>query len=161
MEGFCDSYLELVKKRAYGSSEATLSAKQSLAYVLNVILRLFAPFLPYITEEIYHQLYSYNSVHNQSNWPSKEELIYDKYSEEMGDNVIQILNIIRKIKADNNVSVKHLIKKLMIKADLRKDKLDQSAQNDLQAVCNAETIEWMQSELETEDEKYIVNIDLY
>ncbi|QTP61566.1 MULTISPECIES: valine--tRNA ligase [unclassified Wolbachia] len=158
---FCDSYLELVKKRAYGSSEATLSAKQSLAYVLNVILRLFAPFLPYITEEIYHQLYSYNSVHNQSNWPSKEELIYDKYSEEMGDNVIQILNIIRKIKADNNVSVKHLIKKLMIKADLREDKLDQSAQNDLQAVCNAETIEWMQSELETEDEKYIVNIDLY
>ncbi|MDX5507316.1 MAG: valine--tRNA ligase, partial [Wolbachia endosymbiont of Hylaeus sinuatus] len=106
-------------------------------------------------------LYSYNSVHNQSNWPSKEELIYDKYSEEMGDNVIQILNIIRKIKADNNVSVKHLIKKLMIKADLREDKLDQSAQDDLQAVCNAETIEWMQSELETEDRKYIVNIDLY
>lgn len=155
---FCDSYLELVKKRAYGSS---LSAKQSLAYVLNIILRLFAPFLPYITEEIYHQLYSYNSVHNQSNWPSKEELIYDKYSEEMGDNVIQILNIIRKIKADNNVSVKHLIKKLMIKASVQEDKLDQSAQDDLQAVCNAEMIEWMQSELETEDGKYIVNIDLY
>ncbi|EEH12268.1 valine--tRNA ligase, partial [Wolbachia endosymbiont of Muscidifurax uniraptor] len=161
---FCDNYLELAKKRAYGDkvdSETNLSAKQSLAYVLNIILRLFAPFLPYITEEIYHQLYSYNSVHNQSNWPSKEELIYDKYSEEMGDNVIQILNIIRKIKADNNVSVKHLIKKLMIKADLREDKLNQSAQDDLQAVCNAETIEWMQSELETEDGKYIVNIDLY
>ncbi|WP_353277685.1 valine--tRNA ligase [Wolbachia endosymbiont (group A) of Agelastica alni] len=155
---FCDNYLELVKKRAYGSS---LSAKQSLAYVLNVILRLFAPFLPYITEEIYHQLYSYNSVHNQSNWPSKEELIYDKYSEEMGDNVIQILNIIRKMKADNNVSVKHLIKKLMIKASVQEDKLDQSAQDDLQAVCNAEMIEWMQSELETEDGKYIVDIDLH
>ncbi len=153
---FCDSYLELVKKRAYGSS---LSAKQSLAYVLNIILRLFAPFLPYITEEIYHQLYSYNSVHNQSNWPSKEELIYDKYSEEMGDNVIQILNIIRKIKADNNVSVKHLIKKLMIKADLREDKLNQSAQDDLQAVCNAETIEWNESAeagLTTENGKFIV-----
>ncbi|MDR0773025.1 MAG: valine--tRNA ligase [Wolbachia pipientis] len=155
---FCDNYLELVKKRAYGSS---LNAKQSLVYVLNVILRLFAPFLPYITEEIYHQLYSYNSVHNQSNWPSKEELIYDKYSEEMGDNCVQILNIIRKIKADNNVSVKHLIKKLVIKADLREDKLNQSVQNDLQAVCNVEMIEWMQSELETEDGKYIVNIDLY
>ncbi len=153
---FCDSSLELVKKRAYGSS---LSAKQSLAYVLNIILRLFAPFLPYITEEIYHQLYSYNSVHNQSNWPSKEELIYDKYSEEMGDNVIQILNIIRKIKADNNVSVKHLIKKLMIKADLREDKLNQSAQDDLQAVCNAETIEWNESAeagLTTENGKFIV-----
>lgn len=161
---FCDNYLELAKKRAYGDkvdSETNLSAKQSLAYVLNIILRLFAPFLPYITEEIYHQLYSYNSVHNKSNWPSKEELIYDKYSEEMGDNCVRILNIIRKIKADNNVSVKHLIKKLVIKADLREDKLNQSAQDDLQAVCNAETIEWMQSELETEDGKYIVNIDLY
>jgi valyl-tRNA synthetase len=155
---FCDNYLELVKKRAYGNDS---SAKQSLAYVLNTILRIFAPFLPYITEEIYHQLYSYNSVHNQSIWPSKEELIYDKYSEEMGDNCVQILNIIRKIKADNNVSVKHLIKKLVIKASVQEDKLDQSAQDDLQAVCNAETIEWMQSELETEDGKYIVNIDLY
>ncbi len=124
-------------------------------------MRLFAPFVPYITEEIYHQLYSYNSIHNQSNWPSKEELIYDKYSEEMGDNCVQILNIIRKIKADNNVSVKHLIKKLMIKASVQEDKLDRSAQDDLQAVCNAETIEWMQSEFETEDGKYIVNIDLY
>ncbi len=110
---FCDNYLELAKKRAYGdkvSSEANLSAKQSLTYVLNTILRLFAPFLPYITEQIYHQLYSYNSVHNQGNWPNKKELIYDKHSEEMGDKFMQILNLVRKIKADNNVSVKHLIK---------------------------------------------------
>ncbi|MGL9778671.1 MAG: valine--tRNA ligase [Wolbachia sp.] len=161
---FCDNYLELAKKRAYGDkvdTKANLSAKQSLAYVLNIILRLFAPFLPYVTEEIYHQLYSYNSVHNQSNWPSKEELIYDKYSEEMGDNFVQILNLVRKIKADNNVSVKHLIKKLMIKANVQENKLNQSAQGDLQAVCNAEVIEWKQSELETEDGKYIVDIDLY
>lgn len=161
---FCDNYLELVKKRAYGDaldSEANMSAKQSLAYVLNIILRLFAPFLPYITEEIYHQLYSYNSVHNKSNWPSKEELIYDKHFEEMGDNFVQILNLVRKVKADNNVSVKYLIKKLMIKASVQEDKLDQSAQDDLQAVCNVETIEWMQSKLETEEEKYIVDIDLH
>ncbi|WP_353287719.1 valine--tRNA ligase [Wolbachia endosymbiont (group B) of Gerris lacustris] len=159
---FCDNYLELVKKRAYGDaldSEANMSAKQSLAYVLNIILRLFAPFLPYITEEIYHQLYSYNSVHNKSNWPSKEELIYDKYSEEMGDNFVQILNLVRKIKADNNVSVKHLIKKLTIKANAEESKLNQSAQDDLQAVCNVETIEWMQSK--TEEGKYVVDIDLH
>ncbi|MDR2831560.1 MAG: valine--tRNA ligase [Rickettsiales bacterium] len=161
---FCDNYLELVKKRAYGSSESSLSAKQSLAYVLNIILRLFAPFLPYVTEEIYHQLYSYNSVHNKSNWPSSEELIYDKHSEEMGDNVVQILNIIRKIKADNNVSVKHLIEKLVIKANVREDKLNQSAQNDLQTVCNAEIIEWSenaQAGLATENGKFVVSVDLY
>ncbi len=158
---FCDNYLELVKKRAYGSSETNSSAKQSLTYVLNIILRLFAPFLPYITEEIYHQLYSYNSVHNKSNWPSKQELIYDKHSEEMGDNFVQMLNLVRKIKADNNVSVKHLIKKLMIKANAKEDKLNQSAQDDLQAICNAEVIEWVESteaELITENGKFTVSV---
>ncbi|CCE77408.1 MULTISPECIES: valine--tRNA ligase [Wolbachia] len=161
---FCDNYLELVKKRAYGDaldSEANMSAKQSLAYVLNIILRLFAPFLPYITEEIYHQLYSYNSVHNKSNWPNKEELIYDKYSEEMGDNFVQILNLVRKIKADNNVSVKHLIQKLMIKASVKEDELNYSAQHDLQSVCNAEVIEWVESteaELITENGKFTVSL---
>lgn len=155
---FCDNYLELVKKRAYGNDS---SAKQSLAYVLNIVLRLFAPFLPYITEEIYHQLYSYNSVHNKSNWPNKEELIYDKYSEEMGDNFVQILNLVRKIKADNNVSVKHLIQKLMIKASVKEDELNYSAQHDLQSVCNAEVIEWVESteaELITENGKFTVSL---
>ncbi|WP_343288969.1 valine--tRNA ligase [Wolbachia endosymbiont of Encarsia formosa] len=155
---FCDNYLELVKKRAYGNDS---SAKQSLAYVLNIVLRLFAPFLPYITEEIYHQLYSYNSVHNKSNWPNKEELIYDKYSEEMGDNFVQILNLVRKIKADNNVSVKHLIQKLMIKASVKEDELNYSAQHDLQLVCNAEVIEWVESteaELITENGKFTVSL---
>ncbi|MGL9757611.1 MAG: valine--tRNA ligase [Wolbachia sp.] len=161
---FCDNYLELVKKRSYGDaldSEANMSAKQSLAYVLNIILQLFAPFLPYITEEIYHQLYSYNSVHNKSNWPNKEELIYDKYSEEMGDNFVQILNLVRKIKADNNVSVKHLIQKLMIKASVKEDELNYSAQHDLQSVCNAEVIEWVESteaELITENGKFTVSL---
>ncbi|MDR0288766.1 MAG: valine--tRNA ligase [Rickettsiales bacterium] len=162
---FCDNYLELVKKRAYGdgiNNEANLSAKQSLAYVLNVILRLFAPFLPYITEEIYHQLYSYNSVHNQSNWPSKEELIYDKHSEEMGDNSVQILNLVRKIKADNSVSVKHLIKRLTIKANIREDRLNQSTQDDLQTVCNAEVIQWSEdvTGFGTENGKFTVGTEL-
>jgi len=161
---FCDNYLELVKKRAYGETVGTaanLSAKQSLAYVLNTILRLFAPFLPYVTEEIYHQLYSYDSIHNRGNWP--KELTHDKYSGEEGDNCIQILNLVRKIKADNSVSVKHLIKKLMIKANSQEDKLSQSAQSDLQAVCNAEVLEWskdIQSGLETENGKFIVSINL-
>ncbi|MCA4773983.1 valine--tRNA ligase [Wolbachia endosymbiont of Mansonella perstans] len=162
---FCNNYLELVKKRAYGntvSSEANSSAKQGLAYVLNIILRLFAPFLPYITEEIYHQLYSYNSVHNQSNWPSKEELIYDKHSEEMGDDSVQILNLVRKIKADNNVSVKHLIKKLTIKANTQEDRLNQSVQDDLQTVCNAEVIQWSEdiTGFTTENGKFTVGVKL-
>ncbi|QKX02271.1 valine--tRNA ligase [Wolbachia endosymbiont of Dirofilaria (Dirofilaria) immitis] len=166
-EDFCNNYLELVKRRAYGdivTNRANLSAKQSLAYALSIVLRLFAPFLPYITEEIHYQLYSCNSVHTQSNWPDKEELVYDKHSEEMGDDFIQILNTVREIKADNKVSVKHRIKKLIIKTNLQEDKLNQSAQDDLQTVCNAEVIEWSEDThlgFETENGKFIIKINLY
>ncbi len=82
----------------------------------------------------------------------------------MGNNFVQILNLVREIKADNNVSVKHPIKKLMIKTNLQEDKLNRSAQNDLQTVCNAEVIQWskdIQLGFETENRRFIVKANLY
>ncbi|XGA08319.1 MAG: valine--tRNA ligase [Wolbachia endosymbiont of Xenopsylla cheopis] len=163
-DDFCDNYLEFVKKRAYGedaSREENLSAKQSLAYVLNIVLRLFAPFFPYITEEIYHKLYSYNSIHNLGNWPKIEDSLYDKKAEAIGKNCVEILNAVRKIKADSNISVKCSMKKLSIKAKDENCKITQSAEEDLKAVCNAKIIEWsddIHSGLETE--KFIISIEL-
>ncbi|WFW29522.1 MAG: valine--tRNA ligase [Wolbachia endosymbiont of Menacanthus eurysternus] len=162
---FCDNYLELVKKRVYGDrvgGDKASSAKQGLICALNVILRLFAPFFPYITEEIYYQLYSCNSIHRKNNWPIKEELIYDECSKEMGDNSVQILNLVRKIKADNNVSLKHLIKKLTIKVNVQENRLNLSTQNDLQTVCNAKLIQWSEdvTGFVASNEKFTVGAEL-
>jgi valyl-tRNA synthetase len=76
---FCDNYLELVKGRAYNSIDEAekRSAKGTLLWSLKTFLKLFAPVLPYVTEEIWSWRFAgentSKSIHTER-WPSVEEL---------------------------------------------------------------------------------------
>ncbi|MGO3733727.1 MAG: valine--tRNA ligase [Canibacter sp.] len=127
---FCDDYLELVKDRAHGEPGAgQASTVTALRLALETLLRLFAPFLPYATEETW-SWFQEGSVH-QAPWPQPRSIHGDA---ELLDLVGHALIGVRGAKSDAKVSQRTEINSATIAvpdADLASL---QSAAGDLKAV---------------------------
>jgi len=102
---FCDFYLELIKYRLYGDDEESKRAAQYTACTsLSGILKLFAPFAPFITEEIHHSLFKNEdeSIH-LCKFP--EPIMKDAESVKLGELAKNIIYEIRKWKSDNGMAL--------------------------------------------------------
>ncbi len=108
---FCDDYLELVKDRAYGGgaeqvSQETLSARTGLALALDTLLRLFAPVLPFATDEVW-SWWREGSVH-RAPWPIAEPLRYAASGHALAQLTMpgHALAALRKLKSEAKASMR-------------------------------------------------------
>jgi valyl-tRNA synthetase len=114
---FCDDYIELVKQRAYGPADdvGARSARATLALALGVLLRLFAPHLPFVTEEVW-SWWRDGSVHRTA-WPDAGELSSAAGAGEPAvfDAAAGVLGAIRKAKSSARRSIRSEVSRLEVR----------------------------------------------
>ena len=155
---FCDDYLELVKERAYGASspEGQASAALTLRTAVDVMLRLFAPFLPFATEEVWSWTHE-GSVHRAA-WPTPPSRAQPDQGQSgqsrsgqpqptgMLAAVSAALIAIRRTKTDAKVSQKTEVASAVFHAPSAQLALIEQAADDLRAVGKIATLTFVEGE---------------
>ncbi|MFC1659607.1 valine--tRNA ligase [Pseudomonadota bacterium] len=168
---FCDNYLEIVKIRCYGAggnkydgislkdteiaeiTKAQHSGVYTIYHCLKTILKLFAPFIPHITEEIYSYIYKdeFNekkSIHSRGQWPKVNEFVISDKVEEIGELVVRIIAKVRMYKSNNGLGMNASLNVLNISHGLGVDV--SSISEDLKNVTGAKEVKFGAEEFEVE-----------
>ena len=98
----CDWYLELIKPVLYGNGNprSRLAAQHTLLYVLKSALKLLHPFMPFLTEEIWHTLVPDGSAIMVSAFPTVEDSLRDPAAEASMGILIDIISAIRNVRGE-------------------------------------------------------------
>jgi valyl-tRNA synthetase len=142
-----DNYLEMSKQRLYDSDHPQHEAARfSLFHVLLDTIKLFAPYLPYVTEEIYRNLFAADdhtaSIHRTS-WPTPQPELADKSALELGEILVEVATAVRRYKSENNLSLGSELKRLqLVVADPEIGQWLETAAADLRSITRATNIEF-------------------
>jgi valyl-tRNA synthetase len=139
-----DDYLELVKGRAYDGAAAGASAHAALQLALGTYLRLFAPFLPFVCEEVW-SWWREGSVH-RAPWPSVTEL-----EAHVGDPAVfritsEVLTAVRRAKSDAKASMAAEVASVTIAAAPESLALIRQAEADLKGAARAVEMAYAEGE---------------
>ena len=140
---FCDNYVEIVKHRLYRPEEfgeiPRYSGQKTIYIILYKLLQFFSIFFPFITEEIFQDIYHNNiSIHTTDIKP------FDfKFEDEVlqGNKIVEIISFARGQKAINNVSLKNKIKILSLAVDNKLEFAIRKSEKDFKATLFIENLE--------------------
>lgn len=157
MHDVADNYIEIVKKRLwqpenFGSGE-TKKAQIAIYYVLFNSLKGLAPIMPFITEEIYQSFYKQFedelSIHLTS-WPVLNEKFVSEENVTLGNKFVEIVELARKFKSENQVSMKEELTQILITCDDIQRKFIENSIADLKAVTSAKDIKFNNGDFKIE-----------
>ncbi len=141
-----DNYLEMAKGRLYNETSATHEgARYTLFHALLTMVKLFAPFLPHVTETIYQGLFAAvegNASVHRARWPLADGTLLDDLAEAAGEALIEVATAVRRYKSEHNLSLSTEIARLQLAptaAELAA--LLQEATDDLRSITRARRIE--------------------
>lgn len=148
-QSFCDNYLEIVKARLWEDHrndklvfDATV---KNLVDIFFGTLKLFAPFVPYITEELYQILFEplghSKSIHTEP-WPEYHAIADEKTHLETGELLIEIIAEIRKLKTLEGVHSNFPLENVCIEVSSDMKQL-MSLEFDLKNAVHARTINFI------------------
>lgn len=109
-----DNYLEMAKLRLYEGGEAAAGARFALEHSLLTTLKLFAPFMPFVTERIYQGLFDADGSIHLSQWPHVAEGWLDETAVSQGDLLVEIATAVRRFKSDHNLGLGTELSRLTI-----------------------------------------------
>lgn len=137
---FCDDYIEIVKHRLYRPEEfgekERFSGQFTVRFLLRKILQMFSPFFPFITEDIYSEIFKEEFEENKSIHLSKLEIEENLPNEDIlknGEKLMEILAILRGEKTKKGVSLKTKIEKVKISLNKNIKDAFEKANKDLSA----------------------------
>ncbi len=146
--GWTDDYLELVKARAYGKGPEAQSAHASLQLALSVYLRLFAPILPFVTEEVW-SWWKEGSVH-RAVWPSPFEFEGLTGDPNVMSRTSEVLSAVRRAKSDAKTSMRTEVASLTVSGDSATIAAVERARPDLLEAARATDVAFVEGEFGVE-----------
>jgi valyl-tRNA synthetase len=139
---FCDWYIELVKPRLYSDGNTKRTAQQTLAYVLEGILKLLHPFMPHITEELWHTLTGIgeDDCLALQRYPAADAKFINSELEQQFDLLINTIRTIRNLRVEAGVKPSAKIETILKTDSPSELQVLQSTRQYIQDVARVETL---------------------